>query len=120
MRDEYVKKDDLQLNLRTPFITQGSLSSSSSGKSLGSGNLGSGRNTLEVENSSSSGNHITNSGNALAFYSQHLIHQVVSQLNSLIQRLGFRRLHIPIDVIQKSTNILDDLLSLISTELGTY
>ncbi|GJS92809.1 putative reverse transcriptase domain-containing protein [Tanacetum coccineum] len=42
-----------------------------SGKSSSSGNLGSGRDTLTVGKISSSGNHITSSGNALAFYSQH-------------------------------------------------
>ncbi|GKD31875.1 hypothetical protein Tco_1242653 [Tanacetum coccineum] len=42
----------------------------SSGKSSSSGNLGSGRDTLTVGKISSSGNHITSSGNALAFYSQ--------------------------------------------------
>ncbi|GJX91290.1 hypothetical protein Tco_0344616 [Tanacetum coccineum] len=47
-----------------------------------------------------------------------LIHQVVGQHNSLIQRLG--RLHISINVIGKSTDVLVDLLSLTSTELGTY
>ncbi|GJT44952.1 transposase, Ptta/En/Spm, transposase, Tnp1/En/Spm-like protein [Tanacetum coccineum] len=41
-----------------------------SGKSSSSGNLGSGRDTLTVGKISSSGNHITSSGNALAFYSQ--------------------------------------------------
>ncbi|GJY29592.1 hypothetical protein Tco_0405359 [Tanacetum coccineum] len=42
----------------------------SSGKSSSSGNLGSGRDTLTVGKISSSGNHITSSGNALTFYSQ--------------------------------------------------
>ncbi|GKF84723.1 hypothetical protein Tco_0249621 [Tanacetum coccineum] len=37
----------------------------SSGKSSSSGNLGSGRDTLTVGKISSSGNHITSSGNAL-------------------------------------------------------
>ncbi|GKF82997.1 hypothetical protein Tco_0244653, partial [Tanacetum coccineum] len=41
-----------------------------SGMSSSSGNLGSGRDTLTVGKISSSGNHITSSGNALAFYSQ--------------------------------------------------
>ncbi|GJS55115.1 hypothetical protein Tco_0628477 [Tanacetum coccineum] len=45
-------------------------SSFSSGKSSSSGNLGSDRDTLTVGKISSSGNHITSSGNALAFYSQ--------------------------------------------------
>ncbi|GJT93938.1 hypothetical protein Tco_1082783 [Tanacetum coccineum] len=42
----------------------------SSGKYSSSGNLGSGRDTLIVGKISSSRNHITSSGNALAFYSQ--------------------------------------------------
>ncbi|GJT90836.1 hypothetical protein Tco_1079681 [Tanacetum coccineum] len=59
-------------NLRTPFIAQGALykiKPKSSGKSSSSGNLGSGRDILTVGKISSSGNHITSSGNALAFYS---------------------------------------------------
>ncbi|GKA84216.1 hypothetical protein Tco_0805811, partial [Tanacetum coccineum] len=52
----------------------------SSGKSSSSGNLGSGRDTLTVGNISSSGNHITSSGNALAFYSQQL--QLLLEQNS--------------------------------------
>ncbi|GKE81481.1 hypothetical protein Tco_1551481, partial [Tanacetum coccineum] len=60
-------------NLRTPFIAQGALYKirpKPSRKSSSSGNLGSGRDTLTVGKISSSGNHITRSGNALAFYSQ--------------------------------------------------
>ncbi|GKB55691.1 hypothetical protein Tco_0911877, partial [Tanacetum coccineum] len=51
---------------------------------------------------------------------EFLIHQVVVQLNSLIQRLGSGRLDISINVIRKSTNVLVNLLSLISNKLGTY
>ncbi|GKA31710.1 hypothetical protein Tco_0718015 [Tanacetum coccineum] len=50
---------------------------------------------------------------------EFLIHKVVSQLNRLIQRLRLGRLHIPIDVIRKSTDVLVDLLSFTSTKLGT-
>ncbi|GKD47067.1 reverse transcriptase domain-containing protein, partial [Tanacetum coccineum] len=48
-----------------------------SGKSSSSGNLGIGRDTLIVGKISSSGNHITSSGNALAFYSQHFSSRVL-------------------------------------------
>ncbi|GKA86560.1 hypothetical protein Tco_0808271 [Tanacetum coccineum] len=54
---------------RSP-VQDKTLSLISSGKSSSSGNLGSGRDTLTVGKISSSGNHITSSGNALAFYSQ--------------------------------------------------
>ncbi|GKF18944.1 hypothetical protein Tco_0063862, partial [Tanacetum coccineum] len=70
-------------NLRTPFIAQGALYKirpKRNGKSLSSGNLGSGRDTLTVGKISSSGNHITSSGNALAFYSQHQVHETRSQM----------------------------------------
>ncbi|GKF11841.1 hypothetical protein Tco_0049767, partial [Tanacetum coccineum] len=52
------------------MVTLWKLVKDSSGKSSSSGNLGSGRDTLIVGTIFSSGNHITSSGNSLAFYSQ--------------------------------------------------
>nr|GFB45286.1 putative reverse transcriptase domain-containing protein [Tanacetum cinerariifolium] len=49
-----------------------------------------------------------------------LVHQVVCQLDSFIQRLGLGRLYIPINVIRESTDVLINLLVFISNELGTY
>ncbi|GKG32511.1 putative reverse transcriptase domain-containing protein, partial [Tanacetum coccineum] len=41
---------------------------------------------------------------------EFLIHQVVGQLNSLIQLLGSGRLDVPINVVRKSTDVLVNLL----------
>ncbi|GJV67058.1 hypothetical protein Tco_1482567 [Tanacetum coccineum] len=51
---------------------------------------------------------------------EFLIHQVIGQLNSLIQRLGSGRLDVPINVFRKSTDVLVNLLGFIGNKLGTY
>ncbi|GJZ06088.1 hypothetical protein Tco_0539881 [Tanacetum coccineum] len=51
---------------------------------------------------------------------EFLIHQVVGQLNSLIQRLGSGRFDVPINVVRKSTDVLVNLLDFVGNKLGTY
>ncbi|GKD46024.1 hypothetical protein Tco_1270669, partial [Tanacetum coccineum] len=51
---------------------------------------------------------------------EFLIHQVIGQLNSLIQHLGSGRLDVPINVVRKSTDVLVNLLSFVGNKLGTY
>nr|GEU98479.1 hypothetical protein [Tanacetum cinerariifolium] len=51
--------------------------------------------------------HIVDPGDILPFGgAEFLVHQVVGELNSLIQRLGFSSLHAPVDVIKKSADVL--------------
>ncbi|GJT83830.1 hypothetical protein Tco_1058172 [Tanacetum coccineum] len=51
---------------------------------------------------------------------EFLIHQVIGQLNSLIQCLGSGRLDVPINVVRKSTDVLVNLLGFVGNKLGTY
>ncbi|GJR33596.1 hypothetical protein Tco_1209280 [Tanacetum coccineum] len=50
---------------------------------------------------------------------EFLIHQVIGQLNSLIQRLGSGRLNVPINVVRKSTDELSHS-RFRANKLGTY